>query len=89
MSVWDWVLDYRLQALEEENVDEANRKRFNEELEDLFLVVQLYSYPGDYVAEEPTIERMAETLDKFEEDVLDRFSATVRASRRSKVAFVQ
>ena len=53
----------------------------------MFLVVQLYSYPGDYVAESPTIERVAETLDKFEEDVLNRFSATVRGSRRSRVAF--
>ena len=30
---------------------------------------------------------MAETLDKLEEDVLERFSATVRGKRRSTVAF--
>jgi len=39
-------------------------------MDDLFFVIQLYSYPGDYVAERPVIERIAETLDKFEEDVL-------------------
>ena len=76
-----------IQGLEQEDIDDATRKRLDEELEDLFLAVQLYSYPGDYVAEEPSIERMAETLDKFEEDVLNRFSATVRGTRRAKVAF--
>ena len=33
------------------------------------LVMQLYSYPGDYVLENPSVERMAETIEKFEEDV--------------------
>ena len=61
-----------IQELKQENLDEKTRQRLQEELDDLFLAVQLYSYPGDYVAEEPTIERMAETLDKFEEDVLNR-----------------
>ena len=76
-----------IQALKQENIDEETRHRLQDELDDLFLAVQLYSYPGDYVAEEPTIERMAETLDKFEEDVLNRFSATVRGSRRARVMF--
>ena len=30
---------------------------------------------------------MAETLDKFEEDVLNRYSATVRGTRRARVMF--
>tara|TARA_R110002049_G_scaffold285698_2_gene466828 strand:- start:39215 stop:40393 length:1179 start_codon:yes stop_codon:yes gene_type:complete len=55
------------------------------DLEDLFLVVQSFSYPGDYVVEKPTIERLAETLDKFEEDVLKRMTATIKAKRRAKV----
>jgi hypothetical protein len=38
-------------------------------LDDVQLVLQLYSYPGDYVSEKPTIERMAETIEKFEEDL--------------------
>jgi 1-acyl-sn-glycerol-3-phosphate acyltransferase len=38
-------------------------------LDDVQLVMQLYSYPGDYVSENPTLERMAETIEKFEEDV--------------------
>jgi len=50
-------------------------------------VVQLFSYPGDYVAEKPSIERLAETLDKFEEDLLGKYSATVRSARRATVRF--
>ncbi len=76
-----------IQALEQETLDAKERARLNDELDDLFLAVQLYSYPGDYVAEQPSIERVAETLDKFEEDVLNRFSATVRGRRRAQVAF--
>jgi Acyltransferase len=51
------------------------------DLNDVFLVVQLFSYPGDYVAERPTIERLAETVDKFEEDVLGYPMARPRGER--------
>ena len=57
------------------------------DMEDLFLVVQSFSYPGDYVQEKPSIERLAETLDKFEEDVLQRSTATIKAKRRALVQF--
>jgi hypothetical protein len=60
---------------------------YKNDLNDLFLVVQLFSYPGDYVQEHPTVERMAETLDKFEEDVLGVFSASIRGQRRAIVSF--
>jgi 1-acyl-sn-glycerol-3-phosphate acyltransferase len=40
------------------------------DLYDVFLAVQLFSYPGDYLREAPTVERIAETLRKFEQDVL-------------------
>ena len=56
-------------------------------LGDLFVVTQLFSYPGDYVAHKPTIERMAETLDKFEEDVFKVPTATVRGRRRAVISF--
>ena len=48
--------------------DEARRLR--DDLDDLFLAMQAYSYPGDYVARQPTRERIAETLMKLEEDLL-------------------
>lgn len=76
-----------IEGLADEEIDEETRAALRADLEDLFLVVQLYSYPGDYVAQKPSIERMAETLDKLEEDVLERFSAKVRGPRRSTVAF--
>jgi hypothetical protein len=54
--------------LDEKHPDEA-RKRARAALDDVQLVLQLYSYPGDYLTEEPSLERMAETIEKFEEDV--------------------
>jgi 1-acyl-sn-glycerol-3-phosphate acyltransferase len=50
-------------------------------LDDVFLAVQLFSYPGDYVTERPTIERLAETIDKFEEDVMGHPMARERGER--------
>ncbi len=47
----------------------------------------MYGYPGDYVSEQPSIERIAETLDKLEEDVLEIPTATVRGTRRAEVTF--
>ncbi|NLH15177.1 MAG: 1-acyl-sn-glycerol-3-phosphate acyltransferase, partial [Phycisphaerae bacterium] len=57
------------------------------DLDDLFLVTQLFSYPGDYVASKPSLERIAETFDKFEEDIFKKPSATVRGTRKAIVAF--
>lgn len=56
-----------------------------DDLDDCYLCAQLFSYPGDYVADRPSIDRLAETLDKFEEDILERPTATVRARRRAVV----
>ena len=67
--------------------DAQRRKELTDDLEDLFLVVQSFSYPGDYVNEKPSIERLAETMDKFEEDVLQRPTATIKGRRRAKVQF--
>jgi hypothetical protein len=55
------------------------------DLNDLFLVVQLYSYPGDYARTEPTVERFAEILMKFEEDILGVEYGTPRGPRRAVV----
>jgi len=50
-------------------------------------VTQLYSYPGDYMEQNPTWERQAETLDKLEEDVLGSSYPSVRGPRRVMVRF--
>ena len=44
-------------------------------------------YLGNYVAEDPTIERIAETLDKFEEEILGHGTATIRGTREATVTF--
>jgi 1-acyl-sn-glycerol-3-phosphate acyltransferase len=71
----------------EEAAEDAPRKQYTDDLDDLFLVCQLFSYPGDYVAERPTIERIAETLDKFEEDVIGRSRPEIRGDRRAVISF--
>src|SRR5207237_643426 len=58
-----------LDALAAEGVSRDERESLLRDLNDVFSVVQLYSYPGDYVGEAPSIERVAETLMKFEQDV--------------------
>ena len=63
------------------------QQQLNHDMEDLFFVIQLYSYPGDYVAQQPSIERIAETLDKFEEDVLKAAYPGIRGRRRAVVKF--
>ena len=57
------------------------------DLDDVFLVIQLFSYPGDYVAENPSIERIAETIDKFEEDGMVLNQASIRGTRRALIGF--
>jgi hypothetical protein len=53
----------------DEKCDPTKRSQARQALEDVQVVMQLYSYPGDYVSEKPTVERMAETVEKFEEDL--------------------
>ena len=60
------------------------KSKLASDMDDLFFVIQLFSYPGDYVAERPTIERIAETLDKFEEDVLRADFPGIRGRRGAR-----
>ncbi|HQH27498.1 MAG TPA: 1-acyl-sn-glycerol-3-phosphate acyltransferase [Oligoflexia bacterium] len=76
-----------LSLLEEKAPGSADYVRLLGHLDDIFFVTQLFSYPGDYVAERPSVERIAETLDKFEEDVLGRASAVVRGERSVQIVF--
>ena len=75
-----------IKHLEKLSEVDPEREVWYNDLDDLFLVIQAFSYPGDYVAENPTIERVAETLDKFEEDLL-RETATIRGQRRATIVF--
>ncbi len=79
----------RLVIARQEQADLPDAERFElaGAMEDLFTVVQLYSYPGDYVAERPSLERVAETLDKFEEDLFRVTYPGIRGRRRVLVRF--
>lgn len=63
------------------------RERMHLDMEDIFFVMQLYSYPGDYLVENRSVERLAETLDKFEEDILQLDLPRVRGRRRVSIRF--
>jgi 1-acyl-sn-glycerol-3-phosphate acyltransferase len=57
------------------------------DLDELFLVMQLYSYPVDYLAGRPSRERLVETVDKLEEDLLQVATCGLRGTRRVSVTF--
>ncbi|MGI9517302.1 MAG: lysophospholipid acyltransferase family protein [Pirellulaceae bacterium] len=72
---------------EENPIPDDLRLPVYEQLDDAFMVGQLFSYPGNYIREAPSIERIAETIDKFEEDVLKRPTATIRGQREVHIYF--
>jgi hypothetical protein len=84
---------YRLKALRrhlleictDDKADPEAVPQAREALDDVQLVLQLYSYPGDYVTEKPSLERMAETIEKFEDD-LSGF-ARPKGKRQARVLF--
>ena len=81
------VKNCRREAIKKlDDEDTQTKQQAMTDLDDLFMVIQLFSYPGDYVAARPTIERMAETLDKFEEDIFRVRTATIRGARKATVA---
>ncbi len=63
--------------------------QYVQDLYHLFQVMQLYSYPMHYLAHQPTLERLAETLDKLEEDILHVSTASIRGLRRAIVTFAE
>jgi 1-acyl-sn-glycerol-3-phosphate acyltransferase len=67
----------------DEKADPAARQQARAALDDVQLVLQLYSYPGDYLSEKPSVERMAETVEKFEEDIYG--AARPKGRRRARV----
>lgn len=56
----------------DETVNPETRLDIRDALDDIQLSLQLYSYPGDYLTEKPSPERMAETIEKYEEDIFGR-----------------
>ena len=69
----------------DQGADEQTCRKALDGLDDVQLALQLYSYPGDYIGEKPTPERMAETVEKFEEDVYGTTRSIGR--RQARVLF--
>jgi len=80
-------LESREPGIESSTAESTMAERLGMDMEDLFFAVQLYSYRGDYLADNPTIERLAETVDKFEEDILGKDYPEVRGHRRVTIRF--
>jgi 1-acyl-sn-glycerol-3-phosphate acyltransferase len=76
-----------IRALADPALPPAERAALTDAMEQLFRVVQLWSYPGNYVTASPTAERLAETVDKLEEDVLDVAYPSVKGDRAVTVWF--
>ena len=76
-----------LKRLSSDGVSEADRRQMESDLDDAFFVMQVFCYPGDYVSERPDLERMAQTLDKLEEDLLGIPFARPRGRRAAIVSF--
>ena len=54
------------------DISEDERKRRWKQLADVYLAQQLAFYPPDYIADNPTPERLLETVERFEEDLTDK-----------------
>jgi 1-acyl-sn-glycerol-3-phosphate acyltransferase len=74
-----------LETWTDENAAAEARREARAALDDVQLVLQLYSYPGDYLAQKPSVERMAETIEKFEEDI--NGFARPKGRRRARIIF--
>ena len=55
-------------------IDEQERTRRWRQLEDIYLAQQISSYPHDYLVTRPSVDRILETVDRFEEDLTDEIS---------------
>ncbi len=81
------VRRHHIRRLQSSDLPQGERTRLLSEMEDLFFVVQLFSYPGDYADSQPTCERLAEIVDKFEEDILGLTYPTIKGDRRVVLKF--
>jgi 1-acyl-sn-glycerol-3-phosphate acyltransferase len=67
--------------------DDARAKQAARDLDAVNAAVRYYSYTHDYLSDEPTIEHLAEIVDKFEEDLLGVTTARARGRRRAVIQF--
>lgn len=67
--------------------DDPRASQAARDLDALHAAVQLFSYANDYPSAEPSVEHLAEIVDKFEEDLLGVTTACPRAARRAVILF--
>jgi hypothetical protein len=79
----------RLAIQEKESRPEADPRgrQARRDLDALLAAVRLFSYANDYLCDRPSVEHLAEIVDKFEEDLLGVVTARPRAARRVVVLF--
>ena len=77
-----------LKALAVPGISREERRTLRRDLNSLFVAIQLFSYPGDYVRENPTLERLAEIMTKFEQDALGVTNPAPRGPRRPSSRWV-
>jgi 1-acyl-sn-glycerol-3-phosphate acyltransferase len=76
-----------LEDLAEPGITPTEANEIRRDLNDVFVALQLFSYPGDYVQQDPSLERIAETLLKFDQDIFGNEDAVPRGQRRAIVRF--
>ena len=79
-------------TLTSDELSDIDRRHRWRQLADCYLAQQLSWYPPDYLRDDPTPERILETVERFEEDVTDRarihrpLSATIEVGEAIPVA---
>ncbi len=58
--------------LSRNEIDSRERRRRWRQLEDTYLAQQIDCYPEDYITDYPSVDRILETIEKFEDDLTDR-----------------
>jgi hypothetical protein len=72
-----------LEILNGQGTSPETAAQLRRDLNDVFVAVQLFSYPGDYLRENPTLERASEVLMKYEEDELGSEVGAPHGPRRA------
>ena len=78
-----------LDSLADPKTTADDAQTLRRDLNDVYLIVQSFSYPGNYVSECPTLDRIAETLMKLDEDLLGVQPAPPLGPRRVKIQIAE
>jgi hypothetical protein len=61
-----------LPEMVEGTISEEERQRRWDQLADIYLAQQVASYPPDYITDQPSVDRLLETVERYEEDLTDQ-----------------